>query len=71
MLQSCAPGPLWRRNVSHAAERPEDDVMSFPADGPTGQLMAEFVRQHDGEQREDFQCAFQVSRWNTREDDAG
>src|SRR5665213_1610551 len=29
--------------------------MRLPADRPAGELMAEFVRQHDGEKRQDFQ----------------
>ncbi len=38
----CA-GALGWRDVSHASERPEHDVVRFPADLTTGQLMAEVV----------------------------
>src|SRR5688572_12901537 len=46
---------FWGRHVRHAAERPEDDIVSLAADLATGELMAEFVQEHDQEQAEILQ----------------
>ena len=47
-------GALRRGHIRHAAQRPQHDVMGLPAHRTAGQLMAEFMRQHDEEQRKIF-----------------